>query len=77
MRLKSSSACAYINPKTTSASVFPRMWAIPQSSRVIVTFCACCSQRWMSSLAAFSDGPAHAMDIASARSSFFMSSSVG
>src|SRR5690242_21314553 len=32
-------------PKTASASVLPETWAIPQSSRTIVIFAACCSQR--------------------------------
>src|SRR5437899_10283802 len=45
MRLKSSSAWAYSMPKTASASVLLYTCAIPQSSRMIVTFCAWRSQR--------------------------------
>src|SRR2546423_87436 len=45
MRLKSSSACAYSMPKTASASVLPYTCAMPQSSRMMVTRCACLSQR--------------------------------
>src|SRR5438445_2761441 len=45
MRGKSSSACAYIIPNTASASVCPRTCAMPQSSRVIVTWLASTRQR--------------------------------
>src|SRR6185312_3824417 len=45
MRLKSSSAWANIAPNTASASDFPKTCAIPQSSRTMVTFRACFSQR--------------------------------
>src|SRR6266700_3746023 len=48
MRAKSSSACAYREPKTASASDLPYTWAIPQLSRTILTFLASLSQRALS-----------------------------
>src|SRR6266404_13951 len=60
-------------PNTASVSVLPEMCAMPQSSRIMLTSRACCSQRWSSWFWAEACGTnANATATAKPRMSFFI-----